>query len=89
MNQNFGIYTDLYNSIINDLDSGRFFPNMNAIRKQISGAKKSIRVLVKGSAFCQGLKMLEKTERRIQLLKDKLRAMNAVLAYIEGKYAKK
>lgn len=40
MKQNFGIYTDLYNSAINDLDSGRFLPNIKAVRKQIADAKK-------------------------------------------------
>lgn len=86
MEQNFGIYTDCYNSIIEDLESGKFLPNLKAIRKQISDAKKSIRVLVKGSVFCQDLKMLEKTEHQIQLQKDKLRAMNAVYEYIKRKY---
>ena len=86
MNQNFGIYTDLYSSAISDMESGKFLPNLKAIRKQIADAKKSIRILVKGSAFCQDLKMLEKTERKIQLQKGKLRAMNAVYEYIKRKY---
>ena len=85
----FGIYTDLYNSVINDLESGEFYKNIKAIRKQISDLKESIRVFVKGSAFCQDPKMLKKTELRIQLQKDKLRAMNASLAYIEKEYWKK
>lgn len=83
--KDFGIYTDCYNSIIADLESGKFLPNLKAIRKQISDVKKSIRVLVKGSVFCQDLKMLEKTERQIQLQKDKLEAMNAVYEYIKRK----
>lgn len=40
MTRNFGIYTDMYNSIISDLESGKFLPNMKAIRQQIREAKK-------------------------------------------------
>lgn len=86
MKQNFRIYTDLYNSAINDLDSGRFLPNIKAIRKQIADAKKSIRILTNGVVFCQDLDMLAKTERNLQREKDKLNAMNAVYEYIRKKY---
>ena len=85
MNQNFGIYTDLYNSVINDLESGKFLPNLKAIRKQIADAKKTIRVLVKGAAFCQNMEMLAKTERRIQLAKQRRDAMVAIMEYINEK----
>lgn len=85
MNNNFGIYTDLYNSIINDLESGKFLTNMKAIRNQIREAKKSIDVLRKGSVFCQNLEILEKTERKLQLTKDKLNAMNTVVVYIKNR----
>lgn len=85
MNNDFGIYTDLYNSIINDLESGKFLPNMKAIRNQIREEKKSIDVLRKGSVFCQNLEILEKTERKLQLAKDKLNAMNAVVVYIKNR----
>lgn len=85
MNQNFGIYTDLYNSTINDLESGKFLPNLKAIRKQIADAKKSIRILVNGSAFYQDLEMLAKTEHQLKLRKDKLNAMVAIYEYIKKK----
>ena len=85
MNQNFGIYTDMYNTIISDLKSGKFFPNMKAIRKQIRDAKKSIKILEEGVIFCKDLDMLEKTERKLQMAKDKLNAINAVVVYIENK----
>lgn len=85
MNQNFGIYTDMYNTIISDLKSGKFFPNMKAIRKQIKDAKKSIKILEEGVIFCKDLDMLEKTERKLQIAKDKLNAINAVVVYIENK----
>lgn len=88
MTRNFGIYTDMYNSIINDLESGKFLPNMKAIRQQIREAKKSIDILTKGSIFCQNLEMLEKTERKLQLAKDKLNAMNAVVVYIKNRQNK-
>ena len=86
MNQDFGIYTGLYKSVISDLDSGKFLPNLKAIRKQIADAKKSIRILVNGAAFCHDLEMLAKTEHKLQLAKDKLNAMNAVYDYIKKKY---
>lgn len=75
----------MYNTIISDLKSGKFFPNMKAIRKQIRDAKKSIKILEEGVIFCKDLDMLEKTERKLQIAKDKLNAINAVVVYIENK----
>lgn len=75
----------MYNTIISDLKSGKFFPNMIAIRKQIRDAKKSIKILEEGVIFCKDLDMLEKTERKLQMAKDKLNAINAVVVYIENK----
>ena len=75
----------MYNTIISDLKSGKFFPNMKAIRKQIKDAKKSIKILEEGVIFCKDLDMLEKTERKLQIAKDKLNAINAVVVYIENK----
>lgn len=85
MEKDFGVYTELYNSAIKDLESGRFFPNLKAIRKQIADAKKSIRILEKGSAFCQDMEMLAKTERRILLAKQKRDAMVSLMEYINEK----
>ena len=67
MNNDFGIYTDLYNSVINDLESGKFLPNMKAIRNHMRVVKKSIDVLKKGSVFFHSLEILKKTESKLQL----------------------
>lgn len=84
MEQTFGIYTDCYNSIIKDLESGNFFPNMKAIRKQIREAKRSIEILTKGAEiFCRDLDQLAKTEKKLQDAKDKYNAMSAVCKYIQ------
>lgn len=88
MEKDFGIYTELYHSCISHLESGRFFPDLKAIRKQIADAKKSIRILEKGSAFCKDMEMLAKTERGIQNAKDKRDAMVAVLEYINERMRK-
>lgn len=86
MTQSFGIYTDCYNSIIKELESGQFFPNMKAIRKQIREAKRSIEILTKGAeVFCHDLDQLAKTEERIQDARDKYNAMSAVYKYIQSR----
>lgn len=86
--KDFGIYTRLYNSVIKDLESGKFLPNIKAVRKQIADAKKSVRILEKGAVFCQDMEMLAKTEHRMQLAKQKRDAMVAVMEYINEKMNK-
>lgn len=86
MEKSFGIYTDLYNYNIKMLESGKFFPNMKAIRKQIRDAKKSLDVLKKGAEmFCNDLEELAKVERKIQGARDKYNAMTATYKYIQDR----
>lgn len=85
MATNYGIYTDMYNNTINALESGKMFPNINAIKKEIREAKKSINVIIKGSAFCADMEMLSKTEIALQNAKDRLNAFKAILSYVNSK----
>lgn len=86
MEQTFGFYTDLYNYNVRMLESGKFFPNMNAIRKQIRDAKKSLDILTRGAEmFSSNLDDVAKAERRIQDARDKYNAMTALYEYIQNK----
>lgn len=86
MEQTFGFYTDLYNYNVRMLESGKFFPNMNAIRKQIRDAKKSLDILTRGAEmFSTNLDDVAKAERRIQDARDKYNAMTALYEYIQSK----
>lgn len=86
MEQTFGFYTDLYNYNVRMLGSGKFFPNMKAIRKQIRDAKKSLDILTRGAEmFSSNLDDVAKAERRIQDARDKYNAMTALYEYIQSK----
>lgn len=86
MEQTFGFYTDLYNNNVRMLESGLFFPNMKAIRKQIRNAKKSLDILTRGAEmFSSNLDDVAKAERRIQDARDKYNAMTALYKYIQNK----
>lgn len=86
MEQTFGFYTDLYNYNVRMLESGSFFPNMKAIRKQIRDTKKSLDILTRGAEmFSRNLDDVAKAERRIQDAKDKYNAMTALYKYIQNK----
>ena len=86
MEQTFGFYTDLYNYNVRMLESGKFFPNMNAIRKQIRDAKKSLDILTRGAEmFSSNLDDVAKAERKIQDARDKYNAMTALYEYIQSK----
>lgn len=86
MEQTFGFYTELYNYNVRMLESGSFFPNMKAIRKQIRDAKKSLDILTQGAEiFSNSLEDVAKAERRIQDAKDKHNAMTALYKYIQNR----
>lgn len=86
MEQTFGFYTDLYNYNVRMLESGKFFPNMKAIRKQIRDAKKSLDILTRGAEmFSSNLDDVAKAERKIQDARDKYNAMTALYEYIQNK----
>lgn len=85
MEEKYGIYTNMYNKTIAELESGRMLPNLRGIRKEIRYVNKSIRALVKGSAFCTDMVMLEKTEKKLKRLKDKKNALEAILDWVNNK----
>ena len=86
MEQTFGFYTDLYNYNVRMLESGKFFPNMKAIRKQIRDAKKSLDILTRGAEmFSSNLDDVAKAERKIQDARDKYNAMTALYECIQCK----
>ena len=84
MNKDFGIYTDLYNSIINDLRSGKIQSTIRFIRKQIAEVSMSIRNLTIEIPSIQNTVMKAELERNLQLAEDKYHVLD--LLYTE--YAK-
>lgn len=85
MEEKYGIYTNMYNKTIAELESGRMLPNLRGIRKEIRYVNKSIRALVKGSAFCTDMVMLEKTEKALKRAEDKKNALEAILNWVNNK----
>lgn len=83
--KDFGIYTAVYYTAIKSFESGKCFPNVKAIRKQASEAKKTVRELISGAAFCPNMEALEETERAIKNAKDKYNAMAELLNFINKK----
>lgn len=82
---NYGIYTDMYNNTIQALESGKMIPNIKAIKSEIRGANKSVRIISGGSAFCADMEMLKKTDEALRNANDRLNALNAILSYVNKK----
>lgn len=85
MDADYGIYTAMVNDTIAKLERKEGLPNIPFIRQKIREAKKSIKTLENGSAFCADMEMLEKTEKALKANKDKLAAFKAILDYVNAR----
>lgn len=87
MTRNFGIYTDMYNSIISDLRSGKILSTIRFIRKQIVEVKMSIRNLTIEISSIQDPVMESELKRNLKLAEDKYHVLDLLYAeYAKIKY---
>lgn len=87
MTRNFGIYTDMYNSIISDLRSGKIQSTIRFIRKQIVEVKMSIRNLTIEISSILDPVMESELKRNLKLAEDKYHVLDLLYAeYAKIKY---
>lgn len=75
-------YQAIYQPLFDKLNSGKFFPNIQGIRKQIKSLSHRMDVLCTGANFAKDLKEVEKVEERLDALRGQKRAYQDILKYV-------
>ena len=78
-------YQAVYQPLFDKLNSGKFFPNIQGIRKQIKELNHRMDVLCTGANFAKDLKEVEKVEERLDALRGQKRAYQDILKYVNKK----
>lgn len=75
-------YQAVYQPLYDKLNSGRFFPNIQAIRKEIKNLNHRMDVLRTGVFFATSLEEVEIVEDRLDVLRGQKRAYQDILKYV-------
>lgn len=78
-------YQAVYQPLFDKLNSGKFFPNIQGIRKQIKELNHRMDILCTGVNFAKGLEEVEKVEERLDALRGQKRAYQDILKYVNKK----
>ena len=75
-------YKAVYQLLFDKLNSGKFFPNILAIRKEIRKLSRSMDILCTGVNFAKDLEEVNKVEDRLDALRGQKRAYQDILKYV-------
>lgn len=75
-------YQAVYQPLFDKLNSGKFLPNIPAIKYKIRELNKRIDSLCTGVYFAKDLEELKKVEDRFYALTGQMRALQDVLKYV-------
>lgn len=75
-------YQSIYQPLFDKLNSGKFFPNIPAIRKRIKVLSHCMDILCTGVNFTKDLEEVEKVEERLDILRSQKRAYRDILKYV-------
>lgn len=75
-------YQAVYQPLFDKLNSGKFFPNIQGIRKQIKELNHRMDILCTGVNFAKDFKEVEKVEERLDVLRGQKRAYQNILKYV-------
>lgn len=75
-------YQSVYQPLYDKLNSGRFFPNIQAIRNKIKDLNRRMDVLSNGVFFASSLEEVEIVEDRLDVLRGQKRAYQDILDYV-------
>lgn len=75
-------YQAVYQPLFDKLNSGKFFPNILAIRKEIRELNHRMDILCTGVNFAKDLEEVNKVEDRLDALRGQKRAYQDILKYI-------
>lgn len=78
------IYTSIYDSVIEKLNSG-FLLNIKAVKWEIRSLTKRINVLVAGANFASCIEEVERVEEKLEYLREERRAYLDILSYVNKK----
>lgn len=75
-------YQSVYQPFFDKLNSGKFFPNIPAIRKRIKVLNHRMDILCTGVNFAKDLEEVEIVEDRLDVLRGQKRAYQDILKYV-------
>ena len=75
-------YQAVYQPLFDKLNSGNFFPNIPAIRKEIRELNRRMDILYTGVNFAKDLEEVNKVEDRLDALMGQKRAYQDILKYV-------
>lgn len=75
-------YQSVYQPLFDKLNSGKFFPDIPAIRKRIKVLNRRMDVLSNGVFFASSLEEVEIVEDRLDVLRGQKRAYQDILDYV-------
>lgn len=81
-------YQSVYQPLFDKLNSGKFFPNIQAIRKKVKELNHRMDILCTGVNFAKDLKEVEKVEDRLDALRGQKRAYQDILKYVNNRIKK-
>lgn len=86
--KNEDVYQSVYQPLFDKLNSGKFFPNIQAIRKKVKELNHRMDILCTGVNFAKDLKEVEKVEDRLDALRGQKRAYQDILKYVNNRIKK-
>ena len=75
-------YQAIYQPLFDKLNSGNFFPNVPAIRKEIRELNRRMDILCTGVNFAKDLEEVNKVEDRLDALRGQKREYQDILKYV-------
>lgn len=78
-------YQAIYQPLFDKLNSGKFFPNIPAIKNKIRELNNRIDSLCTGVYFAKDLEELKKVEDRYYALTGQMRALQDILKYVKNR----
>lgn len=75
-------YQSVYQPLFDKLNSGKFFPDIPAIRKRIKVLNHRMDILCTGVNFAKDLEEVEKVDERLDVLRGQKRAYHDILKYV-------
>ena len=75
-------YQSVYQPLFDKLNSGKFFPNIQAIRKKVKELNHRMDILCSGVNFAKDFEEVRKVEDRLDALRGQKRAYQDILKYV-------
>lgn len=75
-------YQAVYQPLFDKLNSGKFLPNIPAIKYNIRKLNHRIDILCSGANFAKDLEELKRIEDRLDALTGQMRALQDILKYV-------